>query len=90
MVGLSFAHGNTGIYLDTSEYAHMDVVRVLHMIRYILVKNGKKLICHNLFYDMAVTRFYLGRGHDLPFIADTYGAKSLFIKRIVVWPKAWT
>ena len=73
MVGIGFAHGSRGIYLDTGNMTYVDVRTALTAIRNELISTGKSLICHNLFYDMSVTRFYLRRGNDLPFIADTYG-----------------
>lgn len=73
MVGIGFAHGNTGIYLDTSAMTYDEIKTILQLLRDTLVKLNIRLIAHNLFYDMSVTRFYLGRGNDLPFIADTYG-----------------
>ena len=73
MVGFSLSHGNTGIYLDLNNFSQRAIVYTLKKLREILVFGEKSLICHNLFYDMSVTRFYLGRDNDLPFIADTYG-----------------
>ena len=73
MVGISLSHGSTGIYLDTADMTYATIRTCLRHLRSTLRTQHKSLICHNLFYDMSVTRFYLGRGFDLPYIADTYG-----------------
>jgi hypothetical protein len=73
MVGMGFSHKDQGIYLDTSNMSHRDIAEVLNLVDSTLRNAGMSLICHNLFYDASVTRFYLGGRRDLPYKACTYG-----------------
>jgi hypothetical protein len=60
VVGLGFADHSSGIYLDVADKSKEHITKIMKMIRDVAVSRNIKFICHNLFYDLSVTSFYLG------------------------------